>query len=428
MAKDSPKKYPRKTREIVAYIPASHSDAEKIEEAWDALGIEARYEMPIAVWKHRKKGGKKWERWNEEDHAEFRETLENRVRVDSQNLPDDDKDRIKKFRIRVPAYNEALTRLAGKRTVWPLRNWVKKCKADPDSDLRLDNWLTLGFGSPEDLYSAYVQEYFFTSLVKRILEPGCKVKCAVVFVGPSGIGKSPMLDFLLPEEFRADFVSTGIDFALDAPKLYPSFEGRALLVLGEMAGIRRAEEAVLKNTLDAPSLDFIPKHKGEVRHFPLSGIFCGTANPDENFLPPGKVVSERFLVLEMDIPRFIEEYQGEMPVEKWITANAPHLVALAREKIRKGQDLNLFHVPPEISEARTKAGADYRGCLNPELLEDALQFIKEEKENGADRSCSWKELRTKFDPNEKISTNVFSKVLKDNAGFTQKKNKWFLPE
>ena len=94
-----------------------------------------------------------------------------------------------------------------------------------------------------------------------------------------------MLDYLLPPDLRRDFVSSGIDFSLEAPRLYPSIEGKALMVLGEMAGIRRAEEAILKQTIDASFLDFVPKHKGRSRTFALSGVFAGTATPTKISCP-----------------------------------------------------------------------------------------------------------------------------------------------
>ena len=202
-----------------------------------------------------------------------------------------------------------------------------------------------------------------------------------------------------------------------------------------MAGIRRAEEAILKQTIDASFLDFVPKHKGRSRSFALSGVFAGTANPDENFLPPGKVASERFLVMEMDIPRFVEEYESK-PVENWISENAPHLFALARKKIKEGVALDVSYIPGEISEKRTEAGESYRGCLNPELLDEAQGFIEEKRVLGADRDhgYTYKELRERMDPDGKIPSRTFSKVLKDNAGFTQEREPgtgrrlWFLPD
>ena len=117
--------------------------------------------MPIAVWKFREHGDP-WKHWNEEEHAAFRERLELQFRVDPGNGNDK-----KKFRIGPGAYDEALSRLSLERTVYPLREWVNACKASPGSPLCLNNWLTLGFGSPDTPYSEFVQEYFWTSLVRR---------------------------------------------------------------------------------------------------------------------------------------------------------------------------------------------------------------------------------------------------------------------
>ena len=276
-------KYPGSDRRDLLTIPARLSPSQRIAAVWDLLGIQARYEMPIAKWKFRQGAGS-WEHWNEETHAAFRHRLEFQVRIDPENGQGKDK-----FRIRKDPYEEAVSRLALECMAFPLREWVETCKVNPDSPLRLDNWLTVGFGSPETDYSAFVQEYFWTSLVLRILEPGCKVKCAVVFVGASGIGKSPMLEHILPSNFRADFVFNGaIDFSLEPPRLYPSFEGRAIIILGEMSHVKKAEEAVLKSTLDASFLDYIPKHIRSPRNFKMAGVFAGTANPEEDFLPPGK--------------------------------------------------------------------------------------------------------------------------------------------
>ena len=115
----------------------------------------------------------------------------------------------------------------------------------------------------------------------------------------------------------------------------------------------------------------------------------------------------------MDIPRFVEEYENK-PVENWISENAPHLFALARKKIEEGVALDVSYIPEEISEKKEpKQGESYRGCLNPELLDEAQDFIAEATAKGADRGYSYKELRERMDPDGKIPSRTFSKVLKD---------------
>src|SRR5262249_4596617 len=65
-----------------------------------------------------------------------------------------------------------------------------------DGTPRIDAFLTFAFGVPPTDYSRAVSANFFKAVVRRVMEPGCKVDTMLVLEGEQGQKKSTALDLL----------------------------------------------------------------------------------------------------------------------------------------------------------------------------------------------------------------------------------------
>src|SRR5579885_437239 len=101
---------------------------------------------------------------------------------------------------------EAVTVVARRRTIHPVRDWLKTLKWDKKP--RLDRWLVDLAGVEDSPYTRAVGAKWMISAVARAMDPGCKVDHTLVFEGGQGRGKSTLVRELTGEQW---FLETNIE-------------------------------------------------------------------------------------------------------------------------------------------------------------------------------------------------------------------------
>jgi predicted P-loop ATPase len=115
---------------------------------------------------------------------------------------------------------------------------------------------------------------WLVSSVARIYEPGCKADHALVFSGPQGVGKSSLLRILA---VRAEWFTDQLPHLGDKDSAL-QLQGRLIIELGELAGMRRADVETAKAFLSRTHDTFRPPYGQRTIQIARQCVFAGTTN------------------------------------------------------------------------------------------------------------------------------------------------------
>jgi predicted P-loop ATPase len=165
-----------------------------------------------------------------------------------------------------------------------------------DGSPRLDTWLADHFGITPDpkmpdendhdvairhksqqTYINAVGAKFMISCVARIMQPGCKVDCALIVEGSQGKRKSTAIKTLLPNPawFTDEIAELG---SKDAAM---QLTGRWIIELSELESITRADVSRVKAFLSRSTDRFRPPYGHHIVSLPRQCGFIGTVNKNE---------------------------------------------------------------------------------------------------------------------------------------------------
>lgn len=167
--------------------------------------------------------------------------------------------------------SDAVMMIAREREYHPVREYFSSLKWDGVK--RLETWLRDYMGAPDNPYERMVGPKWIISGVARIMRPGCKADCVLMFIGDQGQGKSTALEALIGKDWFTDEIriTGGKDTAIQ-------MAGKMLVEFSDLEGFhgRTAEElkAFLSRTTD--------RYRGVFGRYaedhPRQGIFAGTTN------------------------------------------------------------------------------------------------------------------------------------------------------
>lgn len=144
-----------------------------------------------------------------------------------------------------------------------------------DGEPRLDEWCARYLGAPDTPFVRAVAARWLISAVARVMQPGCKVDCAIVLEGRQGIGKSQALRALFDPWFSDEISELGSkDAAIQIAGVW-------CLELAELVGIRRGDiervKAFMSRTFDRYRAPWGTRAADHQRQC----VFAGSVNDDE---------------------------------------------------------------------------------------------------------------------------------------------------
>ena len=140
---------------------------------------------------------------------------------------------------------DCVMELAMENQVDPVKTWLKSITAEPLCDSDWDNLDQFLIGKKDKMAKIFFKRYLVSG-VKRIWEPGCKVRQTPVLQGPQNLGKTELGKAIFsPQWFGSDGLSQKLDHD-DVARLmrFWCFE------LGELDGYRIHHAEKLKNLPD----------------------------------------------------------------------------------------------------------------------------------------------------------------------------------
>lgn len=172
---------------------------------------------------------------------------------------------------------EAVQAVAAEKGFHPIKEYLAGLKWDGTP--RLHTWLATYFGADNSNYHATVGSKWLVSAIARVLRPGCKADCMLIFEGNQGIGKGKALSELAgPTSWFSDELRDlgGKDAAM-------GLAGRWIIEAAELEGFKGVGLERLKAFLTRTVDRYRPPYARLVQDVPRECVFAGTTNHEGIF-------------------------------------------------------------------------------------------------------------------------------------------------
>jgi putative DNA primase/helicase len=143
-----------------------------------------------------------------------------------------------------------------------------------DGDFRIDNLLIDYFNADDNEYTRTAMRKTMIAAVARVHEPGCKFDYMLVLKGEQGHKKSTFFNILAGEFFSDTFTT------IQGKEAYEQIQGHWFIEVGELAGMRKAEEETIKHFITKREDSFRPAYGRQTAVFKRQCILVGTTNKD----------------------------------------------------------------------------------------------------------------------------------------------------
>lgn len=176
-------------------------------------------------------------------------------------------------------YDIAVKKVTDDRSYHPIREFLSNLPKW-DGVKRLETLFIDYFNAEDEKYTRAVTRKVFIAAVARVMNPGIKFDWMLVLNGPPGIGKSTIIRKLGGEWFNDSLRLSDTKDKTAAEKL----QGYWILEIGELAGMSKIEENVLKNFLSSQNDIYRASFGKRATPHPRQCIFIGTTNEDRGYL------------------------------------------------------------------------------------------------------------------------------------------------
>jgi predicted P-loop ATPase len=225
-----------------------------------------------------------------------------------------------------------------RRTMFdPLLDKIDRAAAAWDGVTRLDNWLSVTCGVPDDAYHKAVGLNLIGGMIRRARHPGCVHAETVIFISPDqGTGKSTLTKILaLDEDWHTDSLKLGGR----QQDMIPQMAGKWVIELGELAGMSKADVEDIKQFMSATSDNYTKKYEAFATDHKRRCMFIGTSN-DRRPLADASG-NRRFLPVHV---------QGEINLA-WLRSTVELLIGEAAHREAAGET---FGIPRELWPEATR--------------------------------------------------------------------------
>ena len=173
----------------------------------------------------------------------------------------------------------ALEMVANKRSYHPIKDYFDRIVWDGKA--RLDTLFIDNLDAEDNIYSREATAKIFIAAVARTFAPGTKFDQMLVLVGKQGAGKSTILKKMGKQWFTDQLSVTHMK---DSKKAGEQTEGKLIVEVQEMAGLRKAEAEVVKSYISSEVDRFRAAYGGNAEDRPRQAVLFGTTNESSGFL------------------------------------------------------------------------------------------------------------------------------------------------
>jgi predicted P-loop ATPase len=170
---------------------------------------------------------------------------------------------------------EAIEVVLGKHSHHPVQDFLDGLTWDGEE--RLDTLLIDYLGAEDTPYTRAVTRKTLTAAVARIRRPGAKFDYVLTLVGKQGAGKSTLISRLGGEWYCENLTT------VQGKEAAEQLRGVWILEMGELAGLKKAEQEIIKNFISRQEDSYRPAYGIKKETYPRQCIFIGTTN-NEDFL------------------------------------------------------------------------------------------------------------------------------------------------
>ena len=177
-------------------------------------------------------------------------------------------------------FETCFTAIAKERIFHPIRDYLKGLPAW-DGVARIETLFQNCLQAEDTPYVRAVARKTFAAAVTRIFKPAAKFDSVLVLDGAQGIGKSTLFQELCGEDFYNETLTlTDISDKSGAEKL----QGKWIVEIGELAGMRKADVEKVKAFLSTRNDDYRPSYGKTVEKHPRQCIIIATVNGERGYL------------------------------------------------------------------------------------------------------------------------------------------------
>ena len=176
-------------------------------------------------------------------------------------------------------YDIAVTKVTDDRSYHPIREYLNNLPRW-DGIPRVDTLLIDYLGAEDNEYIRAITRKMLCAAVRRVWQPGIKYDTMLVLSGPQGIGKSTLIAKLAGEWFSDSLSLSDTKDKTAAEKL----QGYWILEIGELAGMRRTEEEILRSFLSCQNDVYRAAFARRPTPHMRQCVFFGTTNALNGYL------------------------------------------------------------------------------------------------------------------------------------------------
>ena len=177
-------------------------------------------------------------------------------------------------------YDVAVAKTTDDRRYHPIKEYLAALP-EWDGVERVDSLLVDYFGASDNQYTRAVTRKTLCGAIQRVYHPGVKFDTMLVLNGGQGIGKSTLIKKLAGEWFSDSLI---LSDTKDSKTAAEKLQGYWILEIGELAGLRKAEEETLKGFLSRQNDIYRAAFGRRTTQHPRQCIFIGTTNAESGYL------------------------------------------------------------------------------------------------------------------------------------------------
>jgi len=177
----------------------------------------------------------------------------------------------KQFQMGKEDIRDALIERADRKSYHPVKEYLDSLSWDGEK--RLNQWLRIGCGVDDNIYSQDVGRKWITAAVSRIYKPGIKFDHVLVLEGKENIGKSSALR-VLGNPWFTDSVS----LIQKESDIVAKMIGNWFIELAEMQGLRKQESEFIKGFISCQVDEQRLAFRRDPKKYYRQSVFAGTSN------------------------------------------------------------------------------------------------------------------------------------------------------